>query len=213
MGVQYQGRNKGSRGYRAYLRMEQLARLESTGMYSNQALAEFFGVNYQTIIVMKARPEYARIRATFQTGILDTIAEDSRTLIVNQVAELKEMVPASLFTLRNTIQRGNRDGATQHERRLALDASKEVFDREGTFAKVSKSEVHVKDDMDFSAQAALHNELSFLLRASDAARAGNDKAANALDQFVQAAGDPTAQEKMASTIKLEDFDPKGKQVN
>jgi hypothetical protein len=190
--------------------MEQLARLESTGMYSNIQLAEFFGVVEQTIVVMKARPEYQRIRATFATGVLDTIAEEARTGIENQVQELKEMVPASLFTLRNTLVRGNRDAATTHERRLALDAAKEILDREGTHAKVSKSEVKVKEVPDFAAQAQLHSELSFLLQAADSARAGSTNAADALDQFVQSAGDVTAQERMASQIKLEDFNPAGK---
>lgn len=210
MGIQYQGRKKGSRGYRSYIRMEQLARLEATGMYSNLDLADFFGVDKQTIVVMKARPEYARIRATFQTGVLDTIAEESRLLVENQLEELREMVPTSLLTFRNVLQRGNRDAATQHERRLALDAAKEVMDREGTFAKVSKSEVKVKDEIDLSHQARLHNELSFLLKASDAARTGDSAAANALDAFVSSAGDKTTQEKMAANIKLEDFNPPGK---
>jgi len=185
--------------------MEQLARLECTGHYSNIELANFFGVCTQTIVLMKARPEYQRIRASFVTGILDTVAEDSRNLIENQLAELKEMVPASLFTLRNTLVRGNRDSASAHERRLALDAAREVMDRDGTFAKISKSEIKLKDVPNFSEQSRLHDELSFLLQASDAARAGDANAAKALDDFVQSAGDISAQEKIAAAIKFEDL--------
>lgn len=209
----YSGRRKGSRGARSYIRMEQLARLEATGMYSNLQLAEFFDVNPQTIVVMKARPEYARLRATFITGILDTVAEESRLQVENQLAELKEMVPTSLLTLRSTLVRGNRVDASHSERRMALDAAKEVLNREGSFAAVSKTEVKVKDQRDFSEQAKLHDELSALLHLSDSARSGSSDAANALDAFVQSAGGQSAQEKMAETIKLEDFKAEGKPVN
>jgi hypothetical protein len=199
------GRPRGAKGFRRYMRMEQLARLEATGNYSVLQLAAFFQVTPVTIGLMKAQPEYQRIRDSFVSGVLDTLQDDTRLLFENQLAELKDLVPASLRTLRDTLVRGNSQTASIAERKMAMQAATEVFDREGTFAKVSKSEVHLKDDLNISEQQLVHDELSFLLETADAARAGNNQAAQALDAFVQAAGDKDSQVEMAKHINLEDF--------
>ena len=199
------GRPKGAKGYRRYMRMEQLARLDATGNYSLTQLAAFFGVTTATIGLMKAQPEFQRMRDSFISGVLDTLQDDSRLVIENQLQELKDLVPSSLRTLRDALIRGNATTASVVERKMAMEAAKEVFDREGTFAKVSKSEVHLKDDLDISEQQMVLDELSFLLETADAARAGNTAAAIALDAFVQAGGNKDAQAEMAKHINIDDF--------
>lgn len=202
---QKRGRKLGGQNFRRQHRMQIMARLEATGNYSVNALAKHFNLQAQTICLMRAQPEYIRLRASYVTGVIDTVSDTVQTIIEYQTQEMKDMVPASLRVLRDTLVRGTMQTASVVERKMAMDAAREVFDREGTFAKVSKSEVHVKDDMDFSEQKQLHDELSFLLQTADSAKLGNTDSAAALNAFVQAAGDKGAQNEMAKHIKLDDF--------
>jgi hypothetical protein len=202
---QKRGRKIGGQNFRRLHRMQIMARLEATGNYSVNALAKHFALQPQTICLMRAQPEYIRLRASYITGILDTVSDTVQTIVEYQTQEMKDMVPASLRVLRDTLVRGTMQTASVVERKMALDAAREVMDREGTFAKVSKSEVHVKDEMDFGEQKQLHDELSFLLQSSDSAKTGNTDAATALAAFVQAAGDKGAQDEMSKHIKLDDF--------
>jgi hypothetical protein len=196
------------RSWRSYLRMEIVARLEATGMYSNDQIAHFIGVHVQTLIYMKARPEYQRMRISFATGVLDTVDKDVRLEMDNQIAELKDMVPFALRTLRDTLIRGNSSDSTLAERKLALEASRDVMDREGTFAKVSRAEVKVSKDVDLEKEKQVQTDLLAMLSAADAAKRTNDT--SILDAFVNSSGSKDVQEQMKKNINLEDFKTNGK---
>jgi hypothetical protein len=191
------------RNWRSYIRMEQLARLEATGSYSNIQLAAYFGVTLATIQVMKARPEYQAARIAHATGVLNTISNESLKDVENQTAEIKDMVPLALRTLRDALVRGNAQTASVQERKLAMDASREILDREGQFAKVSRSEIKVSPEVDLERQTQIHDELRDILNAADVARATGDT--TKLDEFVKSAGDHAAQDRMKANINLEDF--------
>lgn len=198
--------------YRRYIRMEQMARLEATGQFSTTQLAAHFNLAVPTIHIMRAQPEYARMRDSFATGIVDTIQDSARLLVENQLQELQDMVPQSLRVLRDTLVRGVAMSATTQDRKMAVDVAREVLDREGTFAKVSKSEIKVNEIPNISEQQELHDDLLSLFQSADAAKNGDSSAAKVLDSFVSAAGDKTSQAQMAELIKLEDFNPTGKPV-
>ena len=193
------------RNWRSYLRMEVVARLESTGLYSNDQIAQFLGVHVQTLIYMKARPEYQRMRISFATGVLDAVDKDTRLSMDNQIAELKDMVPTALRTLRDTLIRGNASDASLAERKLALEASRDVMDREGTFAKVSRAEVKVSKEVDLEREREVQNDLLAMLGAADAAKKANDT--SILDAFVNSTGSREVQENMKKNINLADFKP------
>lgn len=199
------GRKLGGTTFRRQHRMQIMARLESTGNYSVNQLAKHFGLQPATICLMRAQPQYQRLRASYVTGVLDTISDKVENIIEYQTQELEDMVPSSLRVLRDTLQRGISQTASIAERKMALDAAREVFDREGTFAKVSKQEIQVKERISTAEQEAVHDELADLLKSADAARAGDTSASKALDAFVQAAGDKSAQASMLEHIKMEDF--------
>lgn len=200
------------RNFRSYLRMEQLARLEATGLYSNKQIAAFLNVHTQTLIMIKSRPEYHAIRMALTTGVLTTLTDEARLLIDNQIEELKELVPAALSTLRSTLIRGNALGATPSERKLAFEASREVFDREGTFAKVARAEITVTDEVDLEREQAINDDLLAMLNVAHEAKRQDDP--SILDAFVNSSGSKDVQLKMAERIKLEDFEPpKDRPVN
>lgn len=200
------------RNYRSYLRMEMLARLEATGQFSNIQLAAYFKITLASLLYLKARPEYESMRIAHQTGVLNTISNTAMMDIENQTAEIKDMVPLALRTLRDALIRGNSLTSTVQERKLAMDASREILDREGEFAKVSKSEIHLKDVPNLERQTQIHDELRDILNAADEARATGDT--SALDEFVKAAGDSEAQDRMKGNINLADFNAKpGAPVN
>lgn len=199
------------RNFRSYLRMEQLARLEATGLYSNTQIAAFFGVHPQTLIYIKARPEYQAIRMAHTTGVLDSLTNETRLLVENQIDELKDLVPSALRTLRDTLTRGNAATATPSERKLAFEASREVMDREGTFAKVSRAEITVNEEVDLEREKQVSTDLLAMLNMAHEAKRTDDP--TILDAFVNSTGSRATQEQMAQNIKLEDFNPKDKRPN
>lgn len=196
-----QGLNFMARYFRSHLRMEQALRLELTGIYSNTEIARFLGIQVGTLIVLKARPEYQRKRAELLTGAIDTFVDMTRTQTETLLYEVRDLVPPALATLRNALVRGNRLDASRDERRMALDAAKEVMDREGTLAKVSKTSVTVKNEISFQEQESIETDLLAMMQ--KAQEQGSQE--KILDSFVSAGGDLEVQNKMKQTIKLEDF--------
>lgn len=200
------------RNFRSYLRMEQLARLEATGLFSNEQIATFMGVHVQTLIYIKARPEYQAMRMAHTTGVLNNLTNEARLIVDNQVEELRDLVPTALRTLRDTLVRGNAAGASHADRKLAFEASREVFDREGTFAKVQRAEITVNDEPDLNKEQELSNDLLTMLNIAHEAKRTDDP--SILDAFVNSTGSKETQQKMAEHIKLEDFNPPaGKKAN
>jgi hypothetical protein len=202
---------KPGRYFRRHLRMEQACRLEASGQFSNNEIARLLDISVITLHQMKAQPEYLAKRAELATGEIANLSSGIRQDAENLRREITDMMPAALRVIRNAITRGAVDGAPIQDLKVGLDASKELMDREGTFAKVSKSEIKVKDVP--STKDAENVEIDLLSLLQQAQRVKDTEGTNAgkteqtitLESFVSSSGGREAQERMKEYIKLEDF--------
>lgn len=126
---------------RAY-KIEQIARLTAEG-FKDDAIAIVMGITKQYVSMIRRTPEYIAIDATIKTGI---IARADRHLFATEDAQramLEEMLPEALEVIRQRV-------LDKTNPRLQFEAAKEWLDREGTHAKVSKTEVKQKHEFDFT---------------------------------------------------------------
>lgn len=135
--AKYKGRQ-----WKRLLRIEKAALLTSKGIFSNEQIAAFIGIHVQTLIYLKQTPEFKSRMIGLQTGLIEqhdiAIRQDEEF----QTQELKSMVPVALQKLKELILSGN-----QH---IALKATQDVLDREGTHAKVSRTAIDVKEQVNLN---------------------------------------------------------------
>jgi hypothetical protein len=210
------------RSWRRHIRMEQAARLEASGQFSNNEIARILNIKVITLHQMKAQPEYLAKRAELATGVVVDLQDGLRTDAENLRREIQDMLPSALRTLRNAVQRGAVDNAPVADLKVGMEAAKELLDREGTFQKVSKTEVKIKEIPNFAQNQRTEEDLLSLLaqaqamRESEEAHEDGSKVKKSeqtivLGEFVSSSGNKDAQERMKAYIKLEDFDSDIKQ--
>lgn len=189
--------------FKRHMRIERAVRLELAGL-SIYDIAAHLGITVPGLTYVRQSSYYKAKRQELLTGVISEydriVREDTESLR----GELKQMLPTALLTLRNAIVAGNAIGASHVEKKLAFEASKEVMDREGTIAKVSRTSISVNDDVIDPAQHEAINVdlLSILNAANDAKKSGDT---SKLEVFVAAAGSKETQEQMAANINLKDF--------
>jgi hypothetical protein len=126
-------------------RYETIIRLENAG-FGTGAIAAMLCISTERVKFYKRTPDYlaARVRITHgiildHTGSLALIKEQRREI-------LTQMLPTALQAIAEAI---TRPAGTLAERKLQTSLALEVLDREGTLAKVSRTEVKPVDSFDF----------------------------------------------------------------
>ncbi len=154
---------------------------------------------------IKRMPEYQAKRLELMTGVIADKDRDMRESHEMLSAELKALVPQALGVYRETLTKGMRDTASPAERRLALHASQDVMDREGTLAKIGRTAVTHEVVPVLSDDVA--TDLLAAMQAAHTARQGGDSTVH--DIFVKAAGlSKESEAELHRNIKLEDFNVK-----
>lgn len=133
------------RGFRTQQKLDTIARLENANFPPTQ-IAAMLGVSVPRIKMIQRSADYINIRVAITHGIiidhnakLATIQEQRREI-------LKEQMPLALLTLVNELHRPATTLAERaHKTRLAQD----LMDREGTFAKITRTEIKPVDAFDF----------------------------------------------------------------
>lgn len=144
--------------------------------------------------MLRRTPEYIAIRAEVNTGVISTEDQHLREDIANVREELREMVPAALLALRDTL-------LDKSNPKLRFEAAKEMLDREGTLAKVSRSEIKLKDEVDHSKHDAIALDLLAALQQST-----NMDVTDSIEDFVSTAVNADAQEKLHASLDLANMD-------
>ena len=209
-----QGRPPGSKNkgtaWKRMLRIEKAAILTSKGIFSNEQIAAFIGIHTQTLILLKATPEFKARMISLQTGIIDQNSEAVRLDTEFQTQELRAMVPIGLQKLRELMLSGN-----PH---VALKATQDVLDREGTHAKVSRTAIDVKEQVNLNIVSQVAQSIRDVLANAPKLPEQEDSAQSAIEaEFTKGATDATSQiymmEEAITKESLESLDVKKLKVN
>lgn len=129
------------RQWRRLIRIEKAALLTLKG-FPNDAIAMHIGIHPQTLIYLKQTPEFKSRMIALQTGVIEqhdlAVREDEEY----QRQELKSMVPLALLKLKELAMSANQN--------IAYKASQDILDREGTHAKISRTAIDVKEQVNLS---------------------------------------------------------------
>ena len=131
-------------------RFEKIVRLESAG-FGHGAIAAMLCISPHRLTHIKNSPDYLIARMKITHGII-LDHDKNLSLIKEQRREmLTQLLPPALQILANELQRTPQTFADRKQQTaLAL----ELMDREGTFAKVSRTEVKPVEAFDFEAKDA-----------------------------------------------------------
>lgn len=147
--------------FKTQKRLETIVRLENAG-FSETAVAGMVGVSKNKLSVIKRSREYlnARVLITHNIildydGKLADIKEQRREI-------LTQNLPSALQALAEEIQR---PALTVAERKLKTTVALEILDREGTFAKVSRTEIKPVESFDFEKADKASSEIIAALSA------------------------------------------------
>lgn len=139
------------KGWRKLLKIKHIALLEAQ-LYSDTEIAFHIGVTPQYVRMLKNTPEYVTAKITAATNILSETEKQSLSDIKARQQALKDMVPDALHAIRDTLL--NSSNPT-----LRLKAAQDLLDREGTLAKVSRTEVSIPKELDLTQHDKTANTL------------------------------------------------------
>jgi hypothetical protein len=163
--------------FRKLKRFELIARLENAGL-GEGAVAAMLCVSVPRLRYLKRDPEYLSTRVKITHGIIVN-HQDSLDLIKSQRREmLTQMLPPALQILANELQRPT---TTIAERKHQTSVALELLDREGTFAKVSRTEIKPVDSFDFEKADAQSASIISAIRSIALPGASSEISAAALE--------------------------------
>ena len=159
------------------LRYEKVVRLESAG-FSEAAIAAMITISVPRLRMLKKRPDYLNVRMRLMHGII--LDMDSQLEQVKQQRRemLVQMLPPALQIVANELQA---PAITLAERKHKLALAQDILDREGTFAKVSRTEIKPVDHFDFEEADQASRSLVHAIRSGAAPQLSNPVAAQGLD--------------------------------
>lgn len=131
-------------------RHELIARMENASLPEAQ-IATLLGLTVPRLRSVKQHPDYLKARMKVTLGIivdqdasLDQIREQRKDFI-------RQMLPPALQVIANAIQT---PAFSYADRKLQVSVAQDLLDREGTFAKISRSEVKPVEHFDWESTDA-----------------------------------------------------------
>lgn len=188
--------------WKRYMRIERLVRLELSG-HTIDEMAFHQGVSKTRISQLKSTPEYIAIRTQVATGVVSEADRNMLADIDANHALVKDMVPEALLAVRDAILDRNNPA-------LRLKAAQDLLDREGTLAKVSKSEIKTKVEFDYEQHDQVSTSLLDALRSTELQRPSQDMNGNVdneddfIDIFGHAGADKEQQKNLQKAYDLID---------
>ena len=142
-------------------RVEKLVRLDlgfaNSGIQVPDAdIAKMIGRSARHVQVMRRKVEYLRFRTSIQTGVALDTDQSAKDIAAYRREYFKSMLPDAIRAIADELQR---PATTIQERKLKVELAKEVMDREGSFPKISRSDIHAKVEHNYDAADAVANEL------------------------------------------------------
>ena len=125
--------------------VETIVRLEEAG-FPEAAAATMLVISVSRLRWYKRQPEYLEARLKITHGIILDQAGSLAQIKSQRKEMLTALLPAAFQVLANELQT---KATTLHERKHQVDVARDLMDREGTFAKISRAEIKPVDSFDF----------------------------------------------------------------
>jgi len=181
--------------HKRYMRIERIARLELGG-YTEDEIAFSQGITKVRVNQLKRTPEYIAIRMQCATGVVAQADRQMLEDIDDNHNLIKEMVPEALVALRDAI-------LDKSNPALRLRASQDLLDREGSLAKVSRTEIKTKVEYNFDQHDSTSASLLEALQSNEASRDARQTLEDmGLTEFAKAALDKDQQKNLQQALDL-----------
>lgn len=146
--------------FKTQRRLELLVRLENAGVSDSQC-ASMLSISVPRVRQLKRSKDYLRARIKITHGLI--LDQD---LALSQIATqrrdiLREMLPPALQVIANAVSTRPSCFA---EAKLQVSVAQDILDREGTFAKISRSEVKPVEHFDWESTDATASQIVSLMR-------------------------------------------------
>lgn len=175
------------------LRIERIARMDCmVPPPPLDLIAASQNVTTQYVTMLRQSPEYKAIVASLLSGIVPQLDQDLLANIENSQDTLKAMIPDALRAVYDTL-------LDRTNPALRLKAAESILDREGTLAKISKTEIKREVKFDFSTQDKVSDDLLAALQQN---KTSVEELVDISDQFTNAALNAEQQEKLDKQIDL-----------
>lgn len=198
------------RQWRRIVRIEKAALLTLKG-FPNDSIAMHIGIHPQTLIYLKQTPEFKSRMIALSTGIIEQHDLQIRQDEEFQREQLNEMVPLALMKLKELAMSAN-----QH---IAYKAAQDILDRQGTHAKVSRTAIDIKENVNLNVVNQVAESIMDVLRNAPTKphEAPDQDQDSITDEFTKGATDSTSQlflmEEQINKDTLEQIDAKRLKVN
>lgn len=185
--------------FKRYMRIEKIARLELSG-YTEDEIGFMQGITKVRVNQLKRTPEYIAIRMSVATGLISEADKNMLQDLENNHVLVQEMVPEALLAVRDAILDKNNPA-------LRLRAAQDLLDREGSLAKVSRTEIKTHIDYDFNQHDEVAGSLLDALKANESQRQTQVQQQQLLDdlgitEFSKAALDKEQQANLQKSLDL-----------
>lgn len=155
-------RPRAKKTFRTQRRFELMVRLENAQIPA-AAAATMLGISLPRLNQIKRLPDYLIARMKITHGII-VDHDASLSQVKEQRKEmLTQMLPAALQIIKNQIENIS-GGSTLAERKHQAALAQDLLDREGTFAKVSRTELKPVDHFDFESADAASRSIIHAIR-------------------------------------------------
>ena len=138
-----------------------LAKAMGKSLITDHEIAKVLGRSTRSLLYLRKHITYLKKRIELTTGIGTETAKTVDEAIRQQKMVLRMAMPTALRALMNQLEFVPQ---TIQEKRLQTQVALEVLDREGTFPKISRTDIHQKVEHDYS---SLDNASKELLEALD----------------------------------------------
>ena len=146
--------------FKAKRRLENIARLENAG-FTKPQIAAMVSISVNRLSYIMKSADYLITRMAITHGIvLDGEAQLSQ-IKAQRKEMLTQLLPPALQALANELQA---PAVTVAERKLKASIVQDFFDREGTFAKISRTEIKPVEQFDFEKADQASNSLINTIR-------------------------------------------------
>jgi len=176
-GVLGRSPNKGGH-FKVRRRHETIARLENAG-FTKPQIAPMIGISTNKLTHIMNSADYLIVRIAITHGVVVDHTAQLATIKAQRKEMMTQLLPQGLQAIANILQS---NATTIADKKLQVAVAQDLFDREGTFAKISRTEVKAVDEFDFHAADKASDSLINILRATSAPKvrvdAGNLTAGN-----------------------------------